>query len=173
MKKFATAVGLLFSLTGCDIATLPEFADYDSAGTTSIDVEIHAIAMPASGVEAVEIQLRNVLLHRATDDAWIIVGPESLTIGLSEEVSEVVIEGVPIDHARYDRVSIEVASVRVDAEGSWHAATLAVDVLELDIDLGDAAAVTMDLGFDLEASLEGSARDGWTFDPAVQLEVLD
>lgn len=172
MKKIATSAGLLFSLTGCEIATLPEFARYDGHATTSIDVEIHAIAMPAEGVEAVEIEIRNVLLHRAEDDVWIIVGPESLTIELSSRASELVIEGVPIDQARYDLVSVEIERVRVDTQGAWQTAKLAVEVFELDIDLGDASAVQMELGFDLEASLTGTEAGGWTFDPAVTLEVL-
>lgn len=172
MKRFVTASILLLLSAACDLA-IPELARYDAEASSTIDVVIHASAMPAEGIQAVELELLNVLLHRADDDVWIIVGPESLKIELGETQSEVLIEGVPLDRASYDLVSVELGRVRVATDGSWTVAELATDALELPIALGGADAVVMELGFDLAASLSGDAEHGWLFDPAVHLDVVE
>lgn len=173
MKSFVAALALFLPITACDIATVPEFAQYDADGSASIDVVIHASAMPAEGVQAVEIEVHNVLLHRSTDDAWIIVGPESLMIELTGVHSELVIEGVPIDNAAYDLVAVQIGRVRVASDNRWRVAELVTEWLEMEVQLGGSESVLMELGFDLQASLQGDAESGWTFDPAVSLEILD
>lgn len=173
MKSIVAALALFLPITACDIATVPEFAQYDADGSASIDVVIHASAMPAEGVQAVEIEVHNVLLHRSIDDTWVIVGPESLMIELTGVDSELVIEGVPIDNAAYDLVAVEIGRVRVASGDRWKVAELVTDWFELEIQLGGSDSVLMELGFDLEASLSGDAERGWIFDPAVSLEILD
>jgi len=173
MKKLATVCALLAPLTACDLALLPEFATYEGEEPVIMDVEIHAIAMPDSNVQTVEIELGDVLLHHAEDDKWVIAGPESLTVEFGNVDSELVLEDMPLDDANYDLVYVEVLGVRVEAENGWRPASVVVDHLELDLELGEASAFVMEIGFDLSASLSGNARDGWSFDPALTLEVSE
>jgi len=157
--------------SGCDIALLPETASYAGEDTPRIAVAIAADAMPEGMVDAVDLELVDVLLHRESDDSWVWIGGTAERVELSP-TQMARAESVPLLADHYDRVLLVIDAPRVAAEGTWHAVELASDELELPVDIDLDADTRIELHFDVAASLEGDAPAQWSFTPQVKAQIV-
>jgi hypothetical protein len=157
--------------SGCDIALLPETASYDGDGTPRMAVVIAADAMPQGNVEAVDLELVDVLLHRESDDTWVWIGGDASRVELTPSAMDRA-ESVPLLADHYDRVLMVIDAPRVASGGVWHAVDLADDELELAVDLDLGADTRIELHFDVAASLSGDAPAAWSFSPQVHAELV-
>lgn len=155
-------------LTGCDVAMLPETATYDGAATPRMSVVVEVDAMPPGGVQAVDFELVDVYLHRQSDDTWVWVAGGIDKVQLDPD-THVQSEPVPMLADVYDGVRVVIDSPRVASAGTWHRADLVSDTLELVIDTDVEDDATLELRFDLSASLSGSEGGAWAFAPKAEV----
>ena len=172
MKAAAISVLATLVLTSaCDIALLPETASYDGATTPRMALVVAADAMPAGDVEAVDLQLVDVMLHRESDDTWVWIGGDAQRVELSA-IATASGSPVPCLEDHYDRVLVVVDDPRVAAHGKWHKVKLATDELELPVDIDLTADTSIELHFDVAKSLHGKSANEWSFDPALRAEIV-
>jgi uncharacterized protein DUF4382 len=168
----AAAIPMLVSLvlaSACDIALLPETASYEGDATPRTAVVVAADAMPAGDVEAVDLELVDVMLHRESDDTWVWIGGDA-QIELSP-VEAAAGDSVPLLADYYDRVRVVVDAPRVAAKGKWHNVKLDREEIEIPIELDLDADVSIALHFDVAKSLHGKSAKDWAFDPTVRAEI--
>lgn len=172
MKRLAAILALACSSAACDLATFPETAQFDNAGAASLDLTVTSRSMPEDGVQAVELTFTEVVMHRVSDDAWVIVGDESTSVAFDGPTSVMAIEGAPFDRETYDAIALRLGRVRVAADGVWRVADIEGSTIEIDVALASGGDASVELVVHLGASLWGDAEAGWTFAPAVELGPL-
>jgi hypothetical protein len=171
MKAAAfTTLATLVLASACDIALLPETASYEGEATPRMEVVIAGDAMPTDMIEAVDLELVDVMLHRESDDAWVWVGGDGSRVELSAE--SVPGTSVPCLADHYDRMRVVIDEPRVAADGKWHKIVLDNDELELPIDIDLDADTRIELRFDVGASLHGKSAKEWRFDPQLRAEIV-
>ena len=149
---------------GCDVALLPEAATYEGTAAPRLSLSIVADAMD-SDVQAVDLELVDVQVHRVSDDAWVWIGGGEDRIQI-ETTATLVNHPVPLPVDEYDAVRIVVDEPRVAHGGSWHACELPHDEIELPIELELDGDTAIELSFDLTESLAGSKNGKWSFEPS-------
>jgi len=157
-------------LVACDVALLPEAASYDGTSTPRLSLHVSAEAMPAPDVQAVDVELVDVLVHRERDDAWVWIGGSGDRVELALEPA-LANRPVPLPADLYDRVLVVVDAPRVAHGGKWHSAALAHDEIELPVEIDLDADRALALHFDLGRSLAGSNADRWRFDPSARADL--
>jgi len=172
MPRRLTLLCVLLSVSACgDLVLLPEPGRFDGTDEARVDVLLDATAMPEAPVEAVELQLGDVLVRRAADQAWVVLSRDQASLEVTEEVSELVAEGAPIDRSPYDLVRVTFTSVRVAVDGTWSDAAIESDLVEIDAELDFSSDRVLVLHVDVDSSLSGSATAGWEFVPVVAVDV--
>lgn len=166
---FPTLATLVLA-SACDIALLPETASYDGEATPRMEVVFAGDAMPTEMVEAVDLEIVDVMLHRESDDAWVWIAGDGARVELSPESAPGAFVPCLADH--YDRMLVVVDAPRVAANGKWHKIKLDNDELELAVDIDLAADTTVELHFDVGASLHGKSANDWRFDPQLRAEIV-
>lgn len=157
-------------LVACDVALLPEAASYEGTSAPKLSLRVAADAMPGADVQAVDVELVDVMVHRASDDAWVWIGGGVERVELGLELVDAN-RPVPLPADVYDGVIVVVDAPRVAHGGKWHSAALAHDEIELEVEIDLDADQALELHFDLGRSLAGSKGDQWTFDPSARAAV--
>lgn len=175
LRRLAPASLVVLALNaegGCDVELLPEAASYEGSSAPRVSLRVGGDATDMEmDVQAVDVEIVDVLVHRESDDAWVwIGGVDRVELGA---VSIDTNRPVPLPADRYDALRIVVDEPRVALGGKWHKAELTNDQLELPLDLQLDADHIVELRFDLRASLSGSKADKWTFDPWADVVVVD
>ena len=165
---FPTLATLVLA-SACDIALLPETASYDGEATPRMDVVIAGDAMPTEMVEEVDLELVEVMLHRASDDTWVWIAGDGQRFALSDESAPT---SVPCLADHYDRMLVVVDEPRVAQGGKWHKIKLDHDELEIPVDIELDADTRVELRFDVGASLHGKSAKEWRFDPQLRAEIV-
>ena len=168
LRRLATA-SFVFAL-GCDVALLPEAATYEGAGTPRLALRVAGDAMTDDKVQAVDLELVDVLVHRESDDAWVWIGGSAERIELGQALVATNLP-VPLPADRYDAVLVVVDRPRVAHGGAWHQAELGTDEIELALDLDLDGDHALELHFDLGKSLAGSKSGKWRFDPSARAAI--
>lgn len=163
------ALASLVLALGCDIALLPEPADYEGTSTPRVTLRVAGDSMTDMDVQAVDLQLVDVFLHRESDDAWVWVGSIE-RVELAPTLADTS-PPVPLPADAYDAVRVVIDDPRVAKNGKWHDAQLGADAFELPLELDLDADHALELHFDLAQSLAKSKADKWTFEPAVRAKV--
>jgi hypothetical protein len=163
------ALASLVLALGCDIALLPEPADYEGTTTPRVTLRVAGDSMTDMGVQAVDLELVDVFLHRESDDQWVWVGSIE-RVELAPTLADTSLP-VPLPADYYDAVRVVIDDPRVAEGGAWHDAHLGADAFELPLELDLDGDHALELHFDLAQSLAGSQVDAWTFEPAVRAEV--
>jgi hypothetical protein len=171
MKAASILTLVTLVLSGCDIALLPETASYDGAGSPRMAVLVAADAMPLGNVDAVDLELVDVLLHRESDDTWVWIGGDASRVELSPLQMDRA-ESVPLHADHYDRVLMVIDAPRVASGGVWHTAQLENDEIEIAVDLDLDADTRIELHFDVAASLSGETPAQWSFSPQVSARLV-
>ncbi|HET6585960.1 MAG TPA: hypothetical protein VFG69_21030, partial [Nannocystaceae bacterium] len=82
-RAFAPA-SLVLAL-GCDVELLPEAATYEGTPAPRVSLRVGGDAMAETemDVQAVDVEIVDVLVHRVSDDAWVwIGGVDRIELGL-------------------------------------------------------------------------------------------
>src|SRR5688572_10415439 len=172
--KSAIHLSLLSTLllAACDsFVLLPELASFDGSGAARLDITVDAAAMPGDQVQAVELDIADIMLRHTTEDAWALVSPESTELEITDSTSVVVIEQAPLMHGGYDTVSVAFDHVRVEIDGTWHEVELEEQEFEIPAGLDLDSDAALRLSIDLQASLSGDMQTGWHFAPSIVLEI--
>jgi len=176
LRRLASA-SLVFAL-GCDVALLPEGATYEGAGTPRLALHVAGDAMTEAQdygqndgeVQAVDLELVDVLVHRESDDAWVWIGGNAERIELGQALVATNLP-VPLPADRYDAVLVVVDRPRVAHGGKWHHAELGTDEIEMALDLDLDGDHALELHFDLGKSLGSSKSGKWKFEPSARAVV--
>lgn len=160
-------------LTACDFATYPGVATYDGSGAASLDVVVRANTMPSDAVQAVELTLTEVALHRTFDDTWVIVGPERLTVEFEQPTTRMAIDAAPIDRETYDTLQLTLGRVRIAQDDVWRVATVTDTEIDLALTLEPTSGSAVEVIMNLDESLRHDPEKGWTFIPAAELGDMD
>jgi hypothetical protein len=169
LPRCLAPASLVFALA-CDLALLPEAAQYEGTATPRLTLRVAGDAMPDPQVQAVDLELVDVLVHRESDDAWVWIGGGADRIELDATLVEPNLP-VPLPADRYDAVLVVVDRPRVAHGGAWHNAVLGADEIEMPLDLDLVGDAGLELHFDLGKSLARSNADKWTFDPAAHAAI--
>jgi hypothetical protein len=163
---------------GCDVdALVPRTADEAGRMSARVAVSLGAVGLEElvdDGVQAVELQVVDVELHRASDDAWLVLASEPTTLLAADAMDAVALTGLPLGTGEYDAVRVTLAAGRVAAGGFWSDARL--DALEVVVPAplvisGDSELL---LDLDLERSLGIDPASGlWRIDAAFDVTVVD
>ena len=155
---------------GCDVALLPEAATYEGTASPRLALRVAGDAMTDKKVQAVDVELVDVLVHRESDDAWVWIGggTERVELGLALVETNLPVP-LPADH--YDAVRVVVDSPRVAHGGAWHNAELSADEIEMPLELDLDGDHALELHFDLRTSLAGSKAGKWKFAPSARAAV--
>jgi hypothetical protein len=154
---------------GCDVALLPEAASYEGMVAPRLSLSIVADATNVD-VQAVDLELVDVQIHRASDEEWVWIGGGEDRIQI-ETTAALVNHPVPLPVDVYDAVRVVVDEPRVAHGGSWHACELPHDEVELPVELELDGDTAIELRFDLAQSLAGSKGGKWRFDPSAHAAV--
>lgn len=165
----ASLLSTLLAPAGCDLALLPETADYVGTRPADVMLQVDATAMPSQGnVDKVEIELVEILVHRSTDDAWVLLGADE--VELVGPHAAVALREVPLSAEHYDAVALGIDRVRVHTSQGWQDAELVTDTVQLDATLSVTGDTTLELHFDLDASVT-LVGEQWYFDPVAAAEL--
>lgn len=167
-----SALVSLVSALGCDVALLPEAATYEGTASPRLSLRVAGDPMTDASVQAVELELVDVLVHRESDDAWVWIGGDAERIELGTALVDTNLP-VPLPADRYDAVRVIVDRPRVAHGGKWHNASLGADELELALDLDLDADHALELHFDLGKSLAGSKNGKWAFEPSARTAITE
>ena len=170
LSLFAAAATLA---TGCDMNFVPDLAD--SAGGESVLLTVtlgsNAATDLASDVEAVEVRVVDVLVHRADSDEWLILNEKVATVALGHEASEHEFTDVPLPVGTYDRVFVAMEQARVGSADGWQRAELVQTEVEIPASLLIGFDGKLEINFDLDGSVSGSYEAGWKMNPQLVLEM--
>ena len=169
MKRLPLLLGLFLPalIGGCDVADLMPTTAAE-AGKASARVAVvmqafHADTME-SQVEAFEMTVVDVLLHRVEDDAWIIANDGVGQLRADDADGSLAFTGLPIGLGNYDRVLVALDGARVSVQGEWIEVALTDTELEVPHHWIVNDETQLDLGLDLQQALAGS--DGrWVLTP--------
>lgn len=156
---------------GCDLALLPETADWVGRPTAVAEVAIGAMdPSPPAGVDAVEIEVVDVRLHRPNDDAWLLLGSETAVVDLVQPAMNVAFPEVPLGLEHYDALAVVIGDVRVSGAGGDAEVVVVENALEIDGLWSIEHDVRIELRFDVAGSL-WRADGQWHFAPAADVGV--
>lgn len=175
MNPRAAALALsLLPMVACDVAFIPDLADQAVRETATVEVTLGASNVESvdPAIEKLEVEIVDVLLHRSSDDVWIIVNANEVEIDLVDMAPTLGFTGIPISQGQYDGVMLIFDQARVMRNGEWHEVTMTEPDVQL-TELVDVTATgaTFDLEFDLHRALDGGPIGGWTLDPNVTITV--
>jgi hypothetical protein len=158
---------------GCDLALFPEQAHYTGADSARASVDLSALAMSdRDDIESVVVEVSDLVLHRPSDDAWVVLGPEAIQVDLVASPRSPAVDGIPVRHFEYDTIAFGLGPVHIGADGeSFDARSIETEV-ELTGDFRVDGDVIVQLRFDLDASIVGDADSGFAFYPVVEAELL-
>lgn len=171
-------LALLFAvapLSACDPSSiLPKTAD--EAGMSSARV---AVAMGVDGIAGLpaelaelELEVVDVLLHRESDDAWVLLANESTTLGLLDGPGAVQLTGIPIGTGVYDEVAVVFGDVRARDGLGWHDVEIKKDEYRLKFRNQIEVDARVDLTLEVGSAVKGGAG-AWKMTPGISIEISD
>ncbi|GEM_PF-5172208 len=164
---------LVLGLTSaCDFAELlPETAD--GAGTTGARVDVQLASVGTEDldpeVQAVAIEVVDVLIHRSSDDTWLILNSDQIEFNLTDLPRSANFNTVPLAVGEYDSVQVTIDNGRVASDGKWRRANLPTHELTFEDAIYLDQGTRLRIEFDLEDGLVGAGAVGWTLTPQLRV----
>jgi hypothetical protein len=165
---FSLAAGLLMS-AGCELQEfLPTTADQagQPSAQVAVAIQVDPKASLDADLEALEVEVVDVLIHQVEADAWAILNNESVTMDLVHPSDQgIKFTAIPVPMGTYDKIRVVLGDAEIASQGSRHSADIADTEVDLPLVLDLEEDTVLTLAFDRSDPLEGADWKDWTFKP--------
>lgn len=172
MSRLLLCASLL--LCGCDaVGELLPQTEVQAAPTSQVSLALRVVGETPdtlSAIQAYELDVVDVLLHRVEDDRWLFVNDATFTITRAHQLPTVMSTPIPVAHGVYDVARIEIGEARVASDGYWRDVELENPTIDLGLFMEHESAIILGLTLDAGASLT-KIGGGWQVDPAFAVSV--
>lgn len=159
-------------LAGCTVSGLPDTANYTGASPAFASVAFRAALLPERPeIQAVELAVSDLMLHRVADDTWVVFSGAPQRIVLTDVLRGPAFADVPITAGDYDQLIFGIAGARVATDDIWRVAEVATDDIEFVAELAIEGDTLISLVFSLAEDLAGDAEQGWSLTPDAELSI--
>ena len=172
----STVLPILFACSNAcsmeDIIPKTGFEAGERSALVSVDFVPLSINDLSGSFDNFRLSIIDVLIHRPTDDAWLILNDSEATYSISEsEKHQIKWSAIPIAVGDYDAIQIVFEDAYIHAQDRWQPAELLRSEWTHEQTISIDENVTLEIGIDATNSIDGNSIDGWQIDPRMSLDI--
>ncbi len=151
----------------CDVTDLMPATAADGgkpSARVTVSLGVAGLSDLPDAVTDMDVEVVDVLLHRAEDDVWLLVSNEPASLALADSMGDVRLTGIPVGTGAYDRVLVALGDVTVADATGWSPVHLPQAEIEVELDAN--LLVDSELAIQLEVNNALHGNNGhWTLTP--------